>query len=250
MNANKQRWCLGSICAAAYFMLPTTTRADVNIEVETGAVWQSRNDVAIPGDSGTRVAFDDIIGSGPWPFYRLYLDYQSSERHAWRVLYAPLELDGTGTIDHAVNFEGKTFTPGAVRATYRFNSYRLTYRYLWHDTNPWQWHVGGTAKIRDARVALQQGSTQADNDNVGFVPLLHVDGAARLNERWHAVVDVDVAAAPQGRAIDLALKARYQWSPQQNVSVGYRTLEGGADNEKVYAFAWLHYLVVSAQARF
>jgi hypothetical protein len=26
--------------------------------------------------------------------------------------------------------------------------------------------------------------------------------------------------------------------------VGYRTVEGGADNDKVYSFAWFHYVVV------
>ena len=238
------------IVVVAPYLLPALASADASVEVETGAVWQTRNDVAIPGDSGTRLAFDQIIGSGPWPFYRIYADYQASERHAWRALYAPLELAGTGTLDAPASFAGKNFAPGAVHASYRFNSYRLSYRYLWHDATPWQWHVGLTAKIRDARVALEQGSTLAENDNLGFVPLLHVDGAARLSERWQASIDVDAAAAPQGRAIDLALKARYQHSPEWDLAMAYRTLEGGADNEKVYTFAWLHYLVVSARARF
>jgi hypothetical protein len=32
--------------------------------------------------------------------------------------------------------------------------------------------------------------------------------------------------------------------------VGFRTLEGGADNERVYSFAWLNYATVGAAYRF
>jgi hypothetical protein len=34
------------------------------------------------------------------------------------------------------------------------------------------------------------------------------------------------------------------------VSAGYRTVEGGADVDEVYNFAWLHYAVLSASYRF
>jgi hypothetical protein len=35
-----------------------------------------------------------------------------------------------------------------------------------------------------------------------------------------------------------------------DVGVGYRMVEGGADNDKVLTFAWLHYLVASASVDF
>ncbi len=31
---------------------------------------------------------------------------------------------------------------------------------------------------------------------------------------------------------------------------GYRTIEGGADNNKVYNFAWIHKLVIGANYQF
>ena len=54
-------------------------------------------------------------------------------------------------------------------------------------------------------------------------------------------------AASPGRAIDFALKVHYDLNDRWNVAVGYRTLEGGADNDKVYTFAWLHYAVASVR---
>ncbi len=57
-------------------------------------------------------------------------------------------------------------------------------------------------------------------------------------------------AAPQGRAFDVALKGRYALGSRAELAAGYRTVEGGADNDEVYTFAWLHYAVASLMYRF
>ena len=44
----------------------------------------------------------------------------------------------------------------------------------------------------------------------------------------------------QGRAIDVGLLTRYRINRHWDVSLGYRTIEGGADNDSVYNFAWFH----------
>jgi hypothetical protein len=49
--------------------------------------------------------------------------------------------------------------------------------------------------------------------------------------------------------VDAALKLGYDIDRSWTVSAGYRTLEGGADVDEVYAFAWLHYLVGSVAYR-
>ena len=45
---------------------------DLNLEIESGAVWFSRNDTRIPGDTGTKFDMLDLTGSGPEPYVRLY----------------------------------------------------------------------------------------------------------------------------------------------------------------------------------
>lgn len=222
-----------------------------NIGVETGAVWQSSNDVQIPGDTGTRFSLTDLAGEGPFPFVRLELFYDIAPRHQLRFLVAPLEYTETGMLDEDVFFVDKAFAKGqATTATYRFNSYRATYRYLFHNGPQWRWWVGGTAKIRDAEIALEQGDTAARDSNVGFVPLVNLYGDYRFAGKWRFIVDFDGLAGPQGRAVDLGLKVQYDVSRNWYVSGGYRTLEGGADNDSVYNFAWFNYAVVSAGYRF
>ncbi len=109
---------------------------------------------------------------------------------------------------------------------------------------------GGTAFVRDARVALAQGGLSAEDTDVGVVPLAHLNGEARLGARWQLVLDLDVTAAPQGRAIDVGGRLRYAFSDRWSLGAGYRTVEGGADVDQVFNFAWLNAAVASAAVRF
>jgi hypothetical protein len=80
--------------------------------------------------------------------------------------------------------------------------------------------------------------------------LLHLEAHYRFAPRWRLSADLDGLAAPQGRAFDFALKVHYDLSRRWTVGLGYRTIEGGADNDEVYTFAWLHQAVVSLGFRF
>jgi hypothetical protein len=99
--------------------------------------------------------------------------------------------------------------------------------------------------VRDATIALAQGSTRSRKDDLGFVPLLHLAGDRRFGTRWHLSFDADGLAGGPGRAIDASLKLGYDVDKRWSIRAGYRTVEGGADVESVYAFAWLHYAAAS-----
>lgn len=223
-----------------------------DLEVEGGAVWQTKNDQQIPNsEAGTRFSLVDLVGKGPLPAYRVYLTWNDAGRHSLRALYAPLEFNESGAPEIPIEFAGGSFAAGeSADATYRFNSYRLTYAYRWHEGESWRWKIGATAKIRDARVQLEQDGRSAKKDDVGFVPLLHLQGRYALNGAWSADLDVDALAGGPGRAIDAALKL--VWAPDERwrLAAGYRTVEGGADVDEVYNFAWLHYAVGSVRVSF
>lgn len=219
--------------------------------VEAGPVWQSRNDVQVPGDTGTRFSLTDLVGTGPFPYVRVELAYQINDKHSLRFLLAPLGYTETGVLDKNVSFAGQSFSAGqATEVKYQFNSYRATYRYRFFDNDSWQWHVGGTLKVRDAEIRLSQGSVSASDTDTGVVPLLSLYGEYRLTNAWTFIFDMDGLASSQGRALDLGLLARYDLSDAWYLAGGYRTLEGGADNDSVYNFAWFNYAVLSAGYRF
>ncbi|MFW5951383.1 MAG: hypothetical protein ACOCVZ_04635 [Gemmatimonadota bacterium] len=219
----------------------------LEIELEGAPAWQSYNDVEIPNDgSATRFSLHDLAGAGPWAAARVYVTWNLDDRHGLRLLLAPFSLTETGTPDAAIDFSGASFAAGQpVRATYTFNSYRLTYRYRFHRSETTTAWVGLTAKIRDAVVRLEQGPTVGEKTDLGFVPLLHLAGHWRFAPRWRLGLDVDALAGGPGRAEDAALELGYDLADRWTLELGYRTVEGGADVDEVYTFAWLHYAVAS-----
>ena len=241
--------------AALTALTTTAALADeprFTLETEIGAVWQERNKVQLPNDNeGDRFELTDIAGSGPWASARINANWNISGPHNLRVVLAPLYYEERGTLDEDVRFDGEQFTGGTpIEASYTFNSWRVGYSYQFYDKNDWRLWVGGTAKIRDAEIELKQDGTRASDDDIGFVPLLYLADEYRINDRWTFNFDFDGLAGGPGRAFDVGLKLNYEVSDQWRIGAGYRLLEGGADTDDVYNFAWCSTAMVSAQWRF
>jgi hypothetical protein len=213
------------------------------IDLEGAKVWNSSNTVAIPGDTGTRFSLTDTLDVRSKLVFRLNLAYRIAQNHTISFLYAPLTLKAYGTLPSNILFNGDNFATGDdVNASYKFNSYRLTYAYTWVDNVKVRFKVGFTAKIRDAKIAIADANKVSTKTNVGFVPLVHLDFLWRVTEKFHFQTVLDAMAAPQGRAEDWFLGFLYQFTPMFSAKLGYRMVEGGANVKQVYNFAWLHYL--------
>ena len=83
-----------------------------------------------------------------------------------------------------------------------------------------------------------------------MVPLLSFAAHYRFADRWRLIFDFEGLAGGPGRALDVALKLGYDFNEKWGLTAGYRTVEGGADIEEVYNFAWFQYAVVSGVFRF
>ena len=91
---------------------------------------------------------------------------------------------------------------------------------------------------------------KASDSNVGVVALLSFAAEWSFMNRWSAILDFDGLAGGPGRAFDVAIKLQYDLTDRCQIGAGYRTLEGGADNDTVYNFAWFHYAFISVGYRF
>lgn len=237
-----------SLALFAVFSLPSY--AQIALDAETGVVFSGYNDVRIPGKGGTLVSLSEDLSTDPAWFYRIRLLYDISERHHLSALFAPLSLDATGRLERALVFQEATFparTP--LIATYRFNSYRLTYRWDFHRSEALELGIGFTAKIRDARIAFEGSGIAAEKKNVGFVPILHFRLLWRFSAPASFLLEGDALAAPQGRAEDVLAALVVAIAERIDVRAGYRILEGGADNDEVYNFTLIHYASVGVQFR-
>ena len=227
----------------ALLALPLVSAADqsVNLRLSVGSSWQTRNDVQIPNTNlGTRFSLEEAVGAGPVPAARLEINWAINERHGMRVLLAPLSYTEPVSFDQDVLFNGERFSAGQTTdATYKFNSWRLGYHYTLVNNEVNTFRVGGTIKIRDAEIRLEQGDTVSANDNIGFVPLLYLAGSHQLNDRWRVGADLDGLAGGPGRAIDLGVSLTYALSSSWQVGAELRVLDGGADTDEVFNFAQL-----------
>jgi hypothetical protein len=255
MSQGSLRHALPLACIAT--LLPAVAiasdRTDLSpaITLELGAAWQLRNTAQVSNEPpNTRFSIEKLTGDGPYPAGRLVFDWPIAEKHRLRFIYAPLEVDESGTTTEPIVFRGTTFAPGPITVTYRFDSYRASYRYVFHDSERWTWSAGATLNVRDAEIRLKQGALSRAKTNTGLVPLLALEGVWRFAPRWSGLLDFEGLAAPQGRAIDTALKVVYDVSPRISLAGGYRILDGGADNDELYTFARFDQAVLALTWKF
>jgi hypothetical protein len=242
--------CAAALVVMGSSLVSVSASAESFISVEGSQVWQTKNDQRIPGTTGTLFSLSDLK-SGPFTKYRIYAGHIWDDRHEVRLLYAPLQVSFDTQLPSSVFFVDSTFAAGTpTTALYRFNSYRATYAYHFDPVGAWKLAFGFTAKIRDAEVRLTQGALTRTKTNVGFVPLLNFQAVRDFGQDWSLRFDFDGLAAPQGRAFDVALFLERAVAGPLRAFGGYRMVEGGADNDQVYNFAWFHYATLGLRADF
>jgi hypothetical protein len=212
-------------------------------DLETGGVFPGYNDVRIPGKGGTSLSLTNELKTANGIFVRGRALYSFGSRNTLSVLVAPLTVKASGTISKAVQFQDRTFganTP--LDAEWKFNSYRVTYRYDFAKSEQIELGLGLTAKIRDAKISLSGGGASSTKTDLGFVPLINFRFLWNPSSTVGLLVEADALAAPQGRAEDVLAAVILRLSDSYALRGGYRILEGGADNDKVYNFALFHYV--------
>lgn len=229
----------------------TNNRDEKNrsVEVEAGAIFSGYNTVRIPRDSGTTFSLTRELTTQPGAFFRIRGNLRFN-RHTVSLLVAPLAVNASGTVFRELHYAGTIFPADSfLIARYRFDSYRLTYRYTFLDNPGWTAAAGLTAKIRNAAIRVEGAGRMAEKANIGFVPLVNF----HLEKKFGFVgvcVDGDALAAPPGRAEDVFFGALYKLGPGVRLYAGYRVLEGGSNVSEVYGFALFHYAAMGIKAYF
>ncbi|MBD3168478.1 MAG: hypothetical protein GF307_03275 [candidate division Zixibacteria bacterium] len=228
---------LSLFCMARY------AHAGWSIDLESGLAVSGYNDVRIPGDTGTEFSLSEDLDAENTAFIRARLNWDIGNRHTISLLAAPLRINSSGSLDRDINYFGVQFPAGTnLDAKYRFDSYRITYRYTIFQSEKFKAGIGLTAKIRDASIKVEGGGESSEKSNTGFVPLINFAVDWRFDSKLGLEFKGDALAAPQGRAEDILLALYGIPAEKIRIRVGYRILEGGADNDEVYNFALVNYL--------
>jgi len=220
----------------------------LSLSLEAGPAWQTRNDFRIPGDGGTLV---EAPAAGPVAAWRATLTLDLGRHQSLRLLAAPLRTEASFAPREPVVFQELVFPAGRpLDERFVFDSYRLTWYWRFANHGRWSFRLGATAKLRSAEISLSGEPGRSVKKNVGFVPLLYAYARYQATDRLALELEADALAAPQGRAEDVSLKAVLRLRAGVDLDLGYRFLEGGADNDEVYTFATVHYAVAGVRVRF
>ena len=226
-------------------------RAEFLLNLQGAAVFTGYNDVRIPGDGGSDISFSDDLAAATAFSGRVEVGYLLGRRNYIGIMAAPLSVDSHGRVDRDVDFAGTRFPARTqLDGTFRFDSYRLTWRYKFFPRKSLDLWLGLTAKIRDAAITLEGDGLRAEKTNTGVVPLVNFVAEWRVAPPWSLRLAGDALAAPQGRAEDVLFAVVRDIGASTKLFAGYRVLEGGADNDEVSTFSLFHYLVAGVETRF
>jgi len=226
--------------------------AQAFVDVEGGVAFTGYNDVQIPTDTGTRISLKDDTSSASALAFRIRAGYTIFDRHTFMLLAAPLTVRGSAVLDRDLTYRDTTFTAGSrVDSVYRFDSYRLTYRYTFLDSDPFVLAAGITGKVRSAGISLMGDEGYAIRTDLGVVPLINFMANWRMTDRFGLLLDADALVTPFGRAEDALFAVQYRYSDNADLRLGYRILEGGSDGGgNVYTFALFNYVTAGVTVRF
>lgn len=235
----------------SFLIITPAAQAEYVINLQGAAVFTGKNDVRIPGDSGTKFSLSDDLSADTAYTGRLEAGYIHKKRDYFGIVVAPLSVDSHGSVDRNISFAGTTFPANTdLIATFRFDSYRLTWRRKFVAQDNLDVWLGLTGNIRDAAITVEGGGQKAEKSNSGFVPLINFLVDWRFATPWSFRVAGDALAGPQGRAEDVLFAMLYDFNATTKVFAGYRILEGGADNDEVYTFSLFSYAAAGIEVRF
>lgn len=251
--AGVKRVLLGALILVLFSTARGQPEKRWRLDLEASGVLVGYNDVQIPRDSGTRFSLCQDLTSDLGVAFRARLGFALTERHHLSLLAAPFSIISEGYPTRDIRFLNTVFsadTNTIMKGIYRFDSYRVTYRYDFLSRDYLQAGIGITAKLRDAAIVLERNDTSVIKTNTGFVPLVHFRANWLFNDAFGLLLEGDALAAAQGRAEDVLLAAQFLPRPNLSLRLGYRLLEGGADVAEVYNYALLHYIAFGVNIGF
>lgn len=229
-------------------LITQIVQAQLRIELTSGLAFNQYNDVRTPNGSTAPGTFfslsNDFKPQIINPFIRAEVSYTIIDRHDIQLTAVPLELKYYSYKNQIIDFAGQTFSGNDIIGTYKFNTYRLSYRYNLVRKKKIRFGVGLAVLLRDARIALEQGNRVAEDTDLGVVPLISFNLIYSPIEKLSIILKGDALVTPQGRAEDIFLGITYDLIDALELKAGYRIIEGGSSVEQIYSYAFFHFIDV------
>jgi hypothetical protein len=202
-----------------------------------------------------------------FPFARFQAELELWKRFNISLLYQPLALETRTVFDGDERIDGLDFPAGTpVDLTYNFGFYRLSLQYDFFKAPDQDLAIGLSAQIRNATIDFTSvdGTLRRSTRNIGFVPVLKVEGRYTFDNGFFLGTEIDgfyawgryVSGSRNdfdGLIVDASLRAGLPLRPVGDVYLNLRYVGGGARGTDEtpngpgdgYTNNWLHTVSLS-----
>jgi len=232
----------------------TAAHAEFVSTFQLAGVFPGYNKLRVPGNTGTRMSFTDDLEANPTFSPRFEMGFILAERHYVGVMAALLTMSARGTLGRDTSFDNVFFANGTrVKGLYRYDSYRLTYRYYFFINESFRIGAGVTGKLRDAELTLESDTgtliQRGCYTNTGLLPMVNYSIEWMPSRMFTLYTYGDIMITPDRRTEDVFAGVQYHLDNPVSLMAGYRLLETGTDLKRAFTFAMFHYLVIGMQIR-
>jgi len=247
-----------------FLTILTKGYSQISTDIETGIVKVNRNDASsswknsfgdLNGTDGTLFSYANDFNNPVKPLLRFRASYTfgKSKKHVLSFLAAPVQYKTEGILKNPITFNSTVFEANQqTEGFYKFNGYRLTYRYNFIQRDDLVLGLGLTLNLRDAEFSLKQGSKYERNYNRGLVPLINTYVNYKFIDKLGILVDGDVFYVDNtGGAIDFLTGFNYSLNKNVSFKTGYRFFSGvGSEKGNVYNKLFVSSFVVGGVISF
>lgn len=234
-----------SILFLLSFIIGASAQSGWEIRLLPQIAFGTKNTVQRPNDnSSTRFSLSkDLKRKNSAAFSpRIEVEYYIKKHHIIATaMWLQNKFEGKAPFD--ILYDGGLFrsdTP--VEALYRFDTYRLGYRFRLVETPQLILDLGATLLLRDAVIWLEDSEKKSSFYNVGVAPLLSYNLEWLATDKLSIWSYGDAFAIKAGRAEDIFAGFKYRFTPLMSANLGYRFLEGGSDGDRVYTMSAFHFI--------
>jgi len=205
---------------SAVFFTTAPVSAEYIVNLQGAAVFTGERTTSASRDSGTKFSLTDDLSADTEYTGRLEAGYIHKERDYFGIVIAPLSVDSHGRLDRDISYAGTTFPAGTdLDATFRFDSYRVTWRRKLVSKETLDVWLGLSGNIRDASITVEGGGQRGRRRTP--------DSCRSSTSLWTGGSPSPVvprrrgrARGPQGRAEDVLFALLYDINDATKVFAG------------------------------
>ena len=230
-----------------------SAQSDFRLRLYPQVAVGANNDIRCPNNSdGTLLSLPGDLHRTSAAVFAPRVEFEYAYRRHHIMLAAVFVRENlTGDASEPIHFNQALFTTGSsIDALYRFDTYRLSYRYRLVNRPKFQLELGATALLRDAMVAMTGDNQHSEFYNLGVVPLISYYIGWTPISALTVYSYGDGLVSKYGRAEDIFAGVKYDVHPNIGILAGYRLIEGGSNVKSVYTFALYHFLSIGLEIHF